>query len=659
MPITGTYTWKQTPQYIHLSVPLKGTSRRDVDVYVSPLFIKINFAPYLVEIDLLHQVQEDATTQAGVVKQGQLVLRLQKAQAGAWPTLTVTGLDKKQIRERRAKDIEEKRHRDIEIAENARLKRGENERKAVRVQMQVDETEHSTLDTLKAEEKQQAEEETYKVLAALKKKEVSDATAKVKSQTSTSTTAAASTSTKSTRAPSNSHAAQQSQTVNASGNKKNDKNDDDDNIDDSDIMRELEVRRSVPKKVTHYDTTKGEIWSEKMPEIQSVPSEDQSQHKESVVDDDLDYVPEPRQTGGVVKMSFTKRFFKTPLRESKRAEEEDWIAKNQRGLSNHPDARDIAERDPFWLKGKGDDFFKCKDYLGAINAYSAALQAQPKMFAALSNRAAAYLAVRRFDKSIDDATAALAVVESETDSKVKCLKLWVRRGTAFCGKGEYDTALKDYEMAQQQLPKDLKIKSDILTIKRLKKCASLKKQADALFRQQKHDEACKMYGEALSVDSGFVSCYTNRAAASLATQSFEQCISDTTTALELLGIEDRNRAAGDNDEEEDNPSETSPSTKRAKHILNGASCTGPVPAEGTPKYSAWLVNIYVKRGVALARKGDLKLAESDYVAALKLAPSNKDVKQDLKRLRRRMKRIAADELNPEATVKKVDDVTAE
>jgi dyslexia susceptibility 1 candidate gene 1 protein len=38
---------------------------------------------------------------------------------------------------------------------------------------------------------------------------------------------------------------------------------------------------------------------------------------------------------------------------------------------------EIEDKDPVWLKDKGDHFFKRADYTGALNAYTKALQADP------------------------------------------------------------------------------------------------------------------------------------------------------------------------------------------------------------------------------------------------------------------------------------------
>ena len=55
--------------------------------------------------------------------------------------------------------------------------------------------------------------------------------------------------------------------------------------------------------------------------------------------DNVRYIPPPRSTGSStinkVDVDFTPRVFPTPMRESKLAEEDDWIAKNRRHLKKH------------------------------------------------------------------------------------------------------------------------------------------------------------------------------------------------------------------------------------------------------------------------------------------------------------------------------------
>ena len=77
-------------------------------------------------------------------------------------------------------------------------------------------------------------------------------------------------------------------------------------------------------------------------------------------EEDLDFIPDPRASSKL-NFKFTPRLFPTPLRESKRTEEGDWISKNRSHLKTHPHFMnnkavmekldgDITERDPTWQK---------------------------------------------------------------------------------------------------------------------------------------------------------------------------------------------------------------------------------------------------------------------------------------------------------------------
>ena len=171
----------------------------------------------------------------------------------------------------------------------------------------------------------------------------------------------------------------------------------------------------------------------------------------------------------------------TPARESKQQEEEDWLARNRAHVgkrwgmkkddSASKDTRDISERDPFWLKGKGDDFFRKGDFSSAMNAYNSAIEMssadEAVMISAISNRAACRLKMRQYERCIEDcdetltllpemdaATAAGAasrqtVMRKAEDRKNAATrtKTLVRRGTAKCELGRYAESVVDYEEA--------------------------------------------------------------------------------------------------------------------------------------------------------------------------------------------------------------------
>src|SRR3546814_16196626 len=107
------------------------------------------------------------------------------------------------------------------------------------------------------------------------------------------------------------------------------------------------------------------------------------------------------------------------MRESKAAEEEDWMVRNRRYLKDHgvlgrhisrKNGANIEDEDPTWLKAKGDDFYRNNDFRSAVNAYSAALDIDPTHIPCLVNRSACYLQVGEAAPCVADCTKALQLI---------------------------------------------------------------------------------------------------------------------------------------------------------------------------------------------------------------------------------------------------------
>ena len=50
MPIAGEYSWKETSTHCHVRVLLRGANPKTVDVYASDTYVKISYAPRLIEL---------------------------------------------------------------------------------------------------------------------------------------------------------------------------------------------------------------------------------------------------------------------------------------------------------------------------------------------------------------------------------------------------------------------------------------------------------------------------------------------------------------------------------------------------------------------------------------------------------------------------------
>ncbi|KAJ6103060.1 Small glutamine-rich tetratricopeptide repeat-containing protein 2 [Penicillium sp. IBT 16267x] len=108
----------------------------------------------------------------------------------------------------------------------------------------------------------------------------------------------------------------------------------------------------------------------------------------------------------------------------------------QESQDDKPKGAPTAESDK--LKSEGNALMSRKDYPGAIEQYSKALEIAPGNPIYLSNRAAAYSASNQHEKAVEDAELAVAV-----DPKYS--KAWSRLGLARFDMGDYHAAKEAYE----------------------------------------------------------------------------------------------------------------------------------------------------------------------------------------------------------------------
>uniref|UniRef100_A0A8C1XFF8 Dynein axonemal assembly factor 4 n=1 Tax=Cyprinus carpio TaxID=7962 RepID=A0A8C1XFF8_CYPCA len=177
-------------------------------------------------------------------------------------------------------------------------------------------------------------------------------------------------------------------------------------------------------------------------------------------------LPAPR-SAGCIQISFTPRVFPTALRESRVPEEEEWLKKQAEArravdtdLAELDDLRE-DERNPDWLKEKGDKLFMSGNYQAAVNAYNLAIKLNRKIPALFSNRAACHLKLRNLHKAIEDSSQALELLKPAVAANASArLKAHVRRGTAFCELELYVEGLQDYQAALEIDPHNAALRAD-------------------------------------------------------------------------------------------------------------------------------------------------------------------------------------------------------
>jgi len=123
------------------------------------------------------------------------------------------------------------------------------------------------------------------------------------------------------------------------------------------------------------------------------------------------------------------------------------------------------EKDPAWLKNKGNSLFKQGNFDSAAHAYSMALKITPKNPNLFLNRAAAYQQLRKLHKAVSDCQAAIDLLQPAVDdNKSQRAKAFSRRGAAFLGLEMYKQALEDTQHAYD-LTRDARILRDAEKIK--------------------------------------------------------------------------------------------------------------------------------------------------------------------------------------------------
>lgn len=330
MPLSAEYTWTERKDRLTIKVPLRNVSPQKVDILVTSNTLKVNFSPYIIDIVLIKEI--DAVKHKATVKEGVLVITLLKADScqGIWGALVPTNVSKDELTAMKTTAEAQNRELQTELATARKDRRIEDERVALRKQMKLEETEKTLIETLKAEEKEAAEDVMYKKFAEMEQEERRNVGGKSITSQKMFTKASAQKemeketvfsglkTTTSEASPGDKDIFGESDLTSTEGGSTVDLYMDKDDIDEEDIDSDSESDEDITPSTAAAKTE---------PVIEQ---ED---------DDELAYVPPPRSAGYSsetrVEITYTPRIFPTPMRESKQAEEEDWIAKNRQNLKKH------------------------------------------------------------------------------------------------------------------------------------------------------------------------------------------------------------------------------------------------------------------------------------------------------------------------------------
>ncbi|XP_043494223.1 dynein axonemal assembly factor 4-like [Polistes fuscatus] len=214
-----------------------------------------------------------------------------------------------------------------------------------------------------------------------------------------------------------------------------------------------------------FSTSTKSIRSRRKELIERILTSGKPQRMNQIFDEPNKAVPLPRKNA-TINIKFSERTFPTPARESHLIEEREWLEKQAEARRKTGFvAEDLRpeERDPQWLKDKGDEFFKAGNYLGAISAYSLGIKISDKMASLYVNKSAAHYALGNYYRCTEDCSKALELMEpkceSNRESRARC---HARRGAALCKLSAPQHGIPELEAAVKLAPNNESIKRDLL-----------------------------------------------------------------------------------------------------------------------------------------------------------------------------------------------------
>ncbi|XP_040895170.1 dynein assembly factor 4, axonemal [Toxotes jaculatrix] len=404
MPLQVTdYSWTQTEATVYIHVPLKGAKVGKVDILCTDEYLKVHYPPYLFEAFLHEPVDDDSST--AKVGNGVAVVSLAKRAHTMWKDLMITTYDKekkKEVRERALLKYQEK----LSSESRSKAEKRHAEKKyALETMMKLEKEERDSIQKMKDTEREKttAELEAWQLRQTQKAEE--DAPVKLHSQ--------------------------------------------EDN--------RIKLKATTEKQENGCSDRRTVKLGHRGREAKCTKKQAD--------------LPAPRLAGNI-RVTFTPRVFPTALRESRVQEEEEWLRKQAEARrAVNADAEELKdlkeeERNPDWLKAKGDKYFATGDYLSAVNAYNLAIRLNRKIPALYSNRAACHLKLRNLHKAIEDSSQALDLLTPPVDANAAArARAFVRRGSAFCQLQLYAEGLQDYQAALKTDPHNEALQADIQRIR--------------------------------------------------------------------------------------------------------------------------------------------------------------------------------------------------
>ncbi|CAI2387071.1 unnamed protein product [Moneuplotes crassus] len=555
---TDSYTWSETEDFISISCHAKGMTLKHFDIFISDLFIKVNIPKikHIIVWDLKSPIDFSSPHNRTTLANGQLDMKIFKKEQGEmWENLEYEGSKAAKLK-RRNESIQrfeqwEKKKRDEQGETKVKL-----DKAALDKQMELEAWERSTLKAKKDEEKKYVEDQLYDDLEKMEglneklkqgydPKEVQREAQKISEESVHKLDPSNSTQKNITRA----------------SDSRSKYNDPSKNIfDDSDCV---EMPKVVEDNSEHIKSLTGEI-----PEDERILKEfNQEESKCSYVDtiqpseaveEIIEEVPGPPvkpvelpevRQGGSKKIEFSEKVYPNmPARESHKKEPP--LPKSKK-LKQNKDDKDmnfsIEDKDPVWLKDKGDHFFKRHDYNSAMNAYTKSIKNDPDFLMCYLNRGTTCMKMHNFEGALLDFDDIEKKINAESEEEKKdpfyarmMSRVLIKRGSCYGFLSNFEKAEEDLQKAMSEFKglfseSELKsIESDLKKIKTRGESNEIKKKGDNFYGQGEFDSAIKEYQEAVKIDQTNEYALGNIGVIHMKRSDYQKCIEYTDSALNQI-----------------------------------------------------------------------------------------------------------------------------
>ncbi|XP_066980217.1 dynein axonemal assembly factor 4-like [Macrobrachium rosenbergii] len=434
MPIhVSDYIWHQTDGKILLSLDLHHTSPKNVDIVTTNSYLKVSFLPYIFEAFLCHMISVDRSTAR--ITNGRLELDLAKETDALWSNLCLK-LSQEEMQQRR-----EEANKDVEMQEGIKLKK-KKEEKIVRERFAVSQQILED-DREKQECKKKIEEEKAKFMKQAFNGNIAN------------NDSASSKDSESIRSRLSSTCSEDGFVIASEG-------DYDGDGEDSHYYSSTENLLKIGKsKTERVESAKKQLRKCASGRKSNLKEGKKGFDREVRKDEKKRGLLPPVRQNGTIRVNYTKRVFPTPSRESRKEEEDEWLASHSTVKVDETKTESVTAHSVDFYKEKAAALFENGDYRGCINAYTEAINLTPNVASLYSNRAAASLALNNLHHAINDCSKALELLTPPTaDNSKSRLLCHIRRGTAFVGLGLYSEGLLDYRAAHKLSPDDESLLKD-------------------------------------------------------------------------------------------------------------------------------------------------------------------------------------------------------